>query len=162
MNSFFLNLSNIFFIKELRKRLLNTFFYLLVFRLGSYIILPGIDSSKLSGNIKGVFGLLDSFLGGAFSNISIFGLGIMPYISASIIIHLFTIMIPYFQKINQDGYFGKNKLNYITKFLTVFIAFFQSLGYLSIFVSDEIIIINKFIFFFLSVFILVSGTMFCV
>jgi len=162
MNKFFSKIKNIFSAEELRLRLLNTLYYLMVFRLGSYIVLPGIDSSKLSSDIKGIFGLLNTFLGGAFSNASIFALGIMPYISASIIMHLFTIMIPYFQKINQEGDSGRNKLNQITKILTIFIAFFQSLGYLLTFIPNEIIIIKKSFFLSFSIIILVTGTIFCV
>jgi len=162
MNKFFSKIKNILSVEELKLRLLNTLYYLMVFRLGSYIVLPGIDSSKLSSDIKGIFGLLNTFLGGAFSNASIFALGIMPYISASIIMHLFTIMVPYFQKINQEGDSGRNKLNQITKILTIFIAFFQSLGYLLTFIPNEIIIIKKSFFLSFSIIILVTGTIFCV
>ena len=76
MSEFFLKIKNIFSVKELRLRLLNTFYYLIIFRIGSYVVLPGIDSSKLSSDIKGIFGLLNTFLGGAFSNASVFALGI--------------------------------------------------------------------------------------
>jgi preprotein translocase subunit SecY len=162
MKKFFYNIKNISEITELKKRLINTIKCIIIFRIGSYIVLPGIDTSKLSGKTEGIFKLLDTFLGGAFSNISIFGLGIMPYISASIAMQIITIMIPYFQKIKQEGESGKNKINNITKLATIFIGIIQSIGYLSSFIPNEIIIIDKGIFTTLSTIILISGTMFCI
>jgi len=98
MKNFFNTIKNIFSIEDLRVRILNTLGFLIIFRLGSFVVLPGIDPSKLADNPGGILGLLDTFLGGAFSNASIFGLGIMPYISASIIVQLLTVAIPYFQR----------------------------------------------------------------
>ena len=109
MRKFFSTISNIFSIEELRTRILNTLGFLIVFRLGSFITLPGIDPSKLVDNAGGIFGLLDTFLGGAFSNASIFGLGIMPYISASIVMQLLTVAVPYFQKLQKEGDSGRKK-----------------------------------------------------
>ena len=162
MKKFFYNIKNISEITELKKRLINTIKCITIFRIGSYIVLPGIDTSKLSGKTEGIFKLLDTFLGGAFSNISIFGLGIMPYISASIAMQIITIIVPYFQKIKQEGESGKNKINNITKLATIFIGIIQSIGYLSSFIPNEIIIIDKGIFTALSTIILISGTMFCI
>src|SRR5690606_178472 len=103
MKRFISTIRNIFSIEDLRIRILNTVGFLLIFRLGSFIVLPGIDPSKLTGQAEGIFGLLDTFLGGAFSNASIFGLGIMPYISASIVLQLLTVAVPYFQRLQKEG-----------------------------------------------------------
>lgn len=161
MNKLFSTIRNIFAIEELKTRIINTIGFLIVFRLGSYIVLPGIDSSKLMGKAKGIFGLLDTFLGGAFSNASIFGLGIMPYISASIAVQLLTVAVPYFQKLQKEGQSGRTKLNQITRVLTIFIAALQSVGYLSAAISDEVITISKPSFVTSSMIILTAGTMFC-
>jgi preprotein translocase subunit SecY len=99
MKKFIATIKNIFAIEDLRTRILNTIWFIALFRLGSYVVLPGIDPSRLKSNAEGIFGLLDTFLGGAFSNASIFALGIMPYISASIVLQLLTIAVPYFQKL---------------------------------------------------------------
>jgi preprotein translocase subunit SecY len=88
---------------ELKKRILNTIWYLALFRLGSYIVLPGLDVTVITRNNEGILGLLDLFVGGAFKQRSIFALGIMPYISASIVVHIMTLLFPAFQKIQQDG-----------------------------------------------------------
>ena len=109
MRHFFRTIRNIFSIEELRVRILYTLFFLALFRLGSFVVLPGIDPSKLSGEAQGIFGLLDTFLGGAFSNASILGLGIMPYISASIVIQLLTVATPYFQRLQREGESGAGK-----------------------------------------------------
>ena len=98
---------NIFAIEDLRIRILNTLGFIAIFRLGSYVVLPGIDPNQLQSNAEGIFGLLDTLLGGAFSNASIFGLGIMPYISASIVLQLLTIAVPYFQKLQKEGESGR-------------------------------------------------------
>ncbi len=95
-------IQHIFSIEELRSRIVNTMGFLLIFRLGSYIVLPGVDPTKLTKNTSGILGLLDTFLGGAFSNASIFALGIMPYISASIVLQLLTVAVPYFQKMQKE------------------------------------------------------------
>jgi len=112
MNRFFSTIKNIFSIEELRDRILNTVGFLIIFRLGSFVVLPGVDPSKLSGDAQGIFGLLDTILGGAFSNASIFALGIMPYISASIVIQLLTVAVPYFQKMQKEGESGRKKVQY--------------------------------------------------
>ena len=161
MSKFFTTIRNIFSIEELRTRIINTVGFLMIFRLGSFIVLPGIDASKLTGEVKGIFSLLDTFLGGAFSNVSVFGLGVMPYISASIAVQLLTVAVPYFQKLQKEGQSGRKKLNQITKILTIFIAIIQSLSYLTTAVSDEVIVISKSFFLSSSLFILPAGTMAC-
>ena len=107
MNRFFNTIRNIFKIEDLRKRILYTLLIVLVYRLGSHIVLPGINPGALSAFSKstqeGLLGLLDLFSGGAFSNASIFALGVMPYISASIVIQLMTLAVPYFQRLQKEG-----------------------------------------------------------
>ena len=126
---------NIWKIDELRKRILWTVGLCAIYRLGSFVVLPGIDASQLTGlqdqTRGGLMALLDMFSGGAFSNASIFALGIMPYISASIVIQLLTMVIPSFQKLARDGESGHNKINQYTRLLTVVVLIFQSLAYLT-------------------------------
>ena len=125
---------NIWKIEELKTRLLTTLGFVAIYRLGSYVVLPGIDPNQLA-NLQhqtsgGVMGLLDMFSGGAFSNASIMALGIMPYISASIIVQLLGMAIPYFQKLQREGESGRRKINQITRYLTVVILFFQAPSYI--------------------------------
>jgi preprotein translocase subunit SecY len=161
MKKFITTINNIFSIEELRSRIVNTIGFLLIFRLGSYIVLPGIDSSKLTKNTSGILGLLDTFLGGAFSNASIFALGIMPYISASIVLQLLTVAVPYFQKMQKEGESGRKKINQITRILTIFITLAQSIGYITATIPSEAIMIDKTMFTMSSLVILTTGTMFC-
>jgi preprotein translocase subunit SecY len=150
-------------VKELRYRVFNTIGFLFIFRLGAYIALPGVDVSKLSRKLTGFMGLLDTFLGGTFNNVSIFSLGVMPYISASISVNLLTIILPYFQRLQKENEAGRNTLNQITKLLAIAIAFFQAFGYLfSPAISSEIIMIDKTFFIVSSMFILVAGSVFCI
>jgi preprotein translocase subunit SecY len=162
MKNFFNNIKRIFSVPELKSRILNTMGLILIFRLGAFIVLPGIDATKLTGKATGILGLLDIFLGGAFSNVSIFGLGVMPYISASIAVQLLTIAVPYFQKIQREGQSGRKTLGNITKVVTLVLAVIQSISYLAATVSDELLLINKSLFFTLSIFVLPAGTMACV
>jgi len=161
MRKFFATFKRIFTIPELRGRILTTIGLLLVFRLGAFIVLPGIDATRITGKAKGILGLLDIFLGGAFSNISIFGLGVVPYISASIAVQLLTVAVPYFQKIQREGQAGRKTLSNITKALTIGIAMVQSASYLAAAVSDDLIMISKPLFFISSLLILPAGTMAC-
>ena len=162
MIKLFTVIKDIFSIQELRERILNTIFFLIIFRLGSFVVLPGIDPSKLQTDATGIFGLLDTFLGGAFSNASIFALGIMPYISASIVVQLLGVTMPYFQKLQKDGDSGRKKLNQITRYLTIALTSFQSIAYLTATIPPEAILVsNKLFFTVSSVIILVSGTIFC-
>ncbi len=128
-------LKNIFKIEDLRSRLGITFFMILIYRLGSYVVLPGLDPAQL-GALKsqtkdGLLGLLDMFSGGAFSNASVFALGIMPYISASIVVQLLTIAVPYFQRLQKEGESGRKRMNQITRYLTVIILIFQGPAFLT-------------------------------
>ena len=161
MKKFITTIRNIFSIEELRTRILNTIGFLIIFRLGSFVVLPGVDPSLLAENQGGVFGLLDAFLGGAFSRAAIFGLGIMPYISASIVIQLLTVAVPYFQKLQKEGDSGRKKITQITRVLTIAITLGQSIAYLSTAVAPEAIVIDRTFFTISSMILLTSGTIFC-
>ena len=128
-------LKNIWNITELKDRILFTLFILVVYRFGAQITLPGIDSSQLGGlesqTSDGILGLLNAFTGGAFANASIFALGIMPYISASIVVQLMGIAIPYLQKLQKEGASGQKKITQITRWLTIGICLVQAPGYLA-------------------------------
>jgi preprotein translocase subunit SecY len=132
---FFETIRNIWKIEDLKSRITTTLGLLLIYRLGSFVVIPGIDPNQLanleSQTREGVLGLLDMFSGGAFSNASIFALGIMPYISASIVIQLMGIAIPYFQRLQREGESGRRRINQITRYLTVVILLFQAPGYIA-------------------------------
>jgi preprotein translocase subunit SecY len=134
MKKFIETLKNIYKIEDLRSRLGITLLLLLIYRLGSYVSLPGVDPAQLAQlkdqTSEGLLGLLDMFSGGAFSKASIFALGIMPYISASIVIQLLGIAVPYFQRMQKEGESGRRKINQITRYLTVVILIFQGSAYL--------------------------------
>lgn len=127
-------LKNIWKIEDLRMKLLTTILFIMIYRFGSYVVLPGIDPGSLealkSQTSGGLMSLLDMFSGGAFSNASIFALGIMPYISASIVVQLLSIAVPYFQKMQREGESGRRKINQITRYLTVAILLLQGPSYL--------------------------------
>ncbi len=163
MKKFFTTIKNIFSIEDLRIRILNTIGFLIVFRLGSFVVLPGIDPAileQVGGQAQGIFGLLNTFLGGAFSRASIFALGIMPYISASIVMQLMQVAVPYFQKMQKEGESGRNRMNQITRALTIVITLAQSIGYLATTIPTEAIMIDPFLFRISAMIVLVSGTMF--
>ncbi len=127
-------IKNIWRIEDLRKRLLITLFFVAVYRFGSFIVLPGIDPTRLDQlseqTSEGLMSLLNMFSGGAFSHASIFALGIMPYISASIVVQLLAVAVPYFQKMQREGESGRRKINQITRYLTVAILLFQAPMYM--------------------------------
>ena len=127
-------LKNIWKIEDLRNRILITVLFVAIYRFGSYVVLPGIDANMLTRlheqTGEGLMSLLNMFSGGAFSNASIFALGIMPYISASIVIQLLAIAVPYFQKLQREGESGRRKINQYTRYLTICILVFQAPAYL--------------------------------
>ena len=121
-------------VEDLRQRLLITILFTAIYRFGSFVVLPGINPAKLdqlqSQTSGGLMSLLDMFSGGAFSNASIFALGIMPYISASIVMQLLAVAVPYFQKMQREGESGRKKINWYTRVLTIAILLFQAPSYL--------------------------------
>ena len=164
-------LKNIYKIEELRKRILYTLGLLLVYRLGCFVVIPGINpnalgegsaiDSQLEGN--GLLGLLNVFSGGAFGNAAIFALGVMPYITASIIIQLMGIMIPYFQKMQKEGESGRRKMNQWTRMLTIIVLLIQGPAYITNLyhqVPEAFVYGNTFLFLAYATVILIAGTMF--
>ncbi len=135
MKRFIQTLKNIWSIEDLRKRILYTIGLVLIYRIGSYVVLPGVDPSQLSvmrkQGTEGLMGLLNMFSGGAFSNASIFALGIMPYITASIVIQLLVMVVPKFQKMQREGESGRRKMNQITRGLTVIVTAMQAPAYIT-------------------------------
>ncbi len=160
MNKFITAIKNIFAIEDLRTRILNTLFFIAIYRLGSYVVLPGVDPTRLKTGAAGLFGILDTLLGGAFSHASIFALGIMPYISASIVLQLLTIAVPYFQKLQKEGESGRKKINQYTRILTIPIVLAQSVGFIATINAEAIT--NPGTFFTISTMLIITaGTLFC-
>lgn len=158
---------NIWKIDDLRSRILTTLGLVVIYRLGSKVVLPGIDPTQLSNLVdqtsSGVMGLLNMFSGGAFANASIMALGIMPYISASIFIQLLGIAVPYFQRMMREGESGRRKINQITRYLTVFILLFQAPGYIAnlhMQLPESAFITSGWLFTVSSTIILTAGSMF--
>ena len=164
-------LKNIYKIEELRKRVIYTIGLLLVYRLGSFVVIPGINpnalgegsayASQLEGN--GLLGLLDVFSGGAFGNAAIFALGVMPYITASIIIQLMGMMVPYFQKMQKEGESGRRKMNQWTRLLTIVVLCLQGPAYVANLYArmpEAFVYGGTFLFFAYATVILIAGTMF--
>ena len=174
MKKFIETIRNIYKIEELRKRILYTLGIILIYRLGSYVVLPGVDPNMLTNlqnqGSSGLMGLLNMFSGGAFSHASIFALGIMPYISASIVIQLLGMAIPYFQRLQREGESGTRKINQITRYLTVAIVAFQAPAYIANLVSQvpanaitpfSLAVTRPPVYFWVSsTIILISGTLF--
>lgn len=135
MKRFIETIKNIFKIEDLRKRILYTLGIILIYRLGTHIVLPGVHPGALAEFSKqsseGLLGMLDLFSGGAFSKASIFALGIMPYISASIVIQLLTLVVPYFQRLQKEGESGRKQINKITRYLTVAVVAIQAPAYIA-------------------------------
>jgi preprotein translocase subunit SecY len=162
-------IKNVWKIDELRNRILVTLSLLLVYRFGAQVVLPGIDAAQLEnlqdGTADGIFGLLNAFTGGAFANASVFALGIMPYISASIVVQLMGIAIPYLQKLQKEGASGQKKITQITRWLTIAICLVQAPGYLASLttafgIPESAILLDSTVFYISSVIILVTGTIF--
>jgi len=167
VKKFIETLKNIYKIEDLRNRIIYTLGILLIYRLGSFIVIPGVDPSQLTAlkqqTESGIMGLLNMFSGGAFANASIFALGIMPYISASIVIQLLGMAIPYFQRLQREGESGRRKINQITRYLTVFILILQAPAYLKnlqIQLPESAFVVKGSFFMFSSIIILTGGTMF--
>lgn len=162
MKKFFTTLSHIWKIEDLRARILFTLLCLLIYRIGSFIVLPGVDSASLdSAQAKeGILGLLNMFAGGSFSRASIFALGVMPYISASIVVQLLGIAVPYFQKLQKEGESGRKKINQFTRYLTIIITALQAIGYVRSQISPDARLLSEPMFTISSMFILTAGTMF--
>ena len=169
MKNFIETLKNVWKIEELKNKILFTLLMLVVYRFGAHVTLPGIDAAQLGGlegqTKEGIGSILDMFTGGSFSKASVFALGIMPYISASIVVQLMGIAIPYLQKLQKDGESGRKKLNQITRWLTIGITLLQGPGYIynlyrTIPNSAFLLGFDSFSFLFSSVLILTTGTIF--
>src|SRR5476651_2531080 len=160
MKKLFTTLSNIWKIDDLRVRITNTLLFLLIYRIGSFVVLPGVNPASLNSMTasSGLTGLLNMFAGGSFSRASIFALGVMPYISASIVVQLLGIAVPHFAKLQKEGESGRNKLNQWTRYLTIAITALQAVGYVKSQVAARLI--GEQYFTILSVFVLTSGTLF--
>jgi preprotein translocase subunit SecY len=162
-------LKNIWAIDELKNRILITLFFLAIYRLGAQVVLPGVDynviaDAKIAGG-GGLLGLLNAFTGGAFANASVFALGIMPYISASIVVQLMGVAVPYLQKLQKEGESGRRTITQITRWLTIAICIIQAPAYLyglgALGVPDSAFILGKgFSFIIPAVIILVTGCIF--
>jgi preprotein translocase subunit SecY len=175
MKKFVEKIRNIWSIEELRDRIINTLMFLLIYRIGTFIILPGVNSAELAG-LQGqtdgsILEIINLFAGGAFARGAIFALGIMPYISASIVIQLMSIAVPYFQRLQKEGEDGRRKINQITRILTIAITSVQAYGYLVNITSNganagALLFVNnpeamsQGMFMFVNVFLLTAGTMF--
>ena len=166
MKKFIETIRNIYNIEELRKRIGYTILLVLVYRLGSFILLPGLDPEVLKGGIagtqEGLVGLLNMFSGGAFGNASIFALGVMPYISASIVVQLLGMFVPSFRKMQMEGESGRRKMNQITRYLTVLVLAIQGPAYVAgmIPAAARTTTWSPFVFNLVSTIILMAGSMF--
>ncbi len=159
------NFRNIFKIEELKERILYVVGILMIYRIGSYVTLPGVDASQLvqsTGDASSLLGLFDMFVGGAFSRAGVFALGIMPYITAAIIIQLMGAVVPYFQKLQREGEEGRRKINRITRYGTVGITAVQAIGFAInlMATSPNAIVVSNITFVITSVIILTAGTTF--
>jgi preprotein translocase subunit SecY len=170
MSKLIQTIRNIFQIDELRQRILFTLGVLLAVRIGSFITIPGVDVGGLqaansTGGASGLFGMYDMFVGGAFSNAAIFALGIMPYISASIILQIAGVVLPELQKIQREGEDGRRKINQYTRYLTVLIAALQAWGVTTKIIGTtsangaSVVLDQSFLWIISSVMIMTAGTM---
>ncbi|WP_026167351.1 preprotein translocase subunit SecY [Balneola vulgaris] len=159
------NFRNIFKIEDLKNRIFYTIGILMVYRAGSYITLPGVDASALisgASDASSLLGLFDLFVGGAFSRAGVFALGIMPYITASIIIQLAGAIVPYFQKLQREGEEGRRKITQLTRYGTVVITAFQAIAFSInlIATAPQAIVVNEFAFTITAMIVLTAGTVF--
>ncbi|WP_138432226.1 preprotein translocase subunit SecY [Fodinibius saliphilus] len=159
------NFRNIFKIEELKNRIFYVIGILMVYRIGSYVTLPGVDATQLvqqTGNASSLLGLFDMFVGGAFSRAGVFALGIMPYITAAIIIQLMGAVVPYFQKLQREGEDGRRKINRLTRYGTIGITLIQSIGFAInlMATSPNAIVVSNFTFVLTSMIVLTAGTAF--
>lgn len=159
------NFRNIFKIEDLRDRILYVVGILLVYRIGSYVTMPGVDANMLTqqaGDASSLLGLFDLFVGGAFSRAGVFALGIMPYITAAIIIQLMGAAVPYFQKLQREGEEGRRKINRLTRYGTVGITAVQAIGFAINLIasSPNAIVVSNATFIFTSIIVLTAGTTF--
>ena len=167
MKKFINTLKDIYTIEELRSKIALTFLLIFVYRIGSFIVIPGIDPNGLAdlsaSGQGGILGLLDAFVGGSFTRASVFALGIMPYISASIAVQLATLVIPYFQRLQKEGESGRKKITQLTRYLTIAVTAFQAVGYVTFLrsIAGNAITVNPFLFSASTLFTLVGGTIFC-
>jgi preprotein translocase subunit SecY len=169
VKKFITTLKNIWSIEELRSKIVYTLLLILVFRVGAHIVLPGINpesvTKAMEGSRQGILGLIDTFAGGAFHQASIFALGIMPYISASIFMQLMTVLVPQFQKMQKEGESGRKKINQYTRYLTVIVTAVQASAYVAFLKgltqnNGGIIDSYKDYFWLSTVIILTAGTLF--
>ena len=167
MKKFISTLQNIYSIPDLRSRIGNTLLFILIYRIGSYVVLPGVDPAQLDAlqaqTADGILGLISMFTGGAFANASIFALGIMPYISASIVLQLAGLAVPALQKMQREGESGRKKIAQYTRYLTVIICAFQGPGYIANLqaqLPDTAFLVDPSFFWFTSWLILITGTVF--
>ena len=168
MKKFFTTLQNIWGIEDLRQRILLTLGLVFIYRVGTYIALPGLDPNALvamqNAGKSGILGLVNLFAGGAFSRASVFALGIMPYISASIAVQLLTIVVPQFQKMSKEGESGRRQLNQWTRILTVIVTVFQGFAYVQYLEKSTngavSPLISPYLFTISTVVVLTAGTLF--
>jgi len=164
MKKFLTTISNIWKIEDLRVRITNTLLFLLIYRVGSFVVLPGVNYAALSNQKakEGLVGLLNMFAGGSFSRASIFALGVMPYISASIVMQLLGIAVPYFAKMQKEGESGRNKINQWTRYLTIAITAPQAVAYLHSQITPDAIYpaMSATAFVIMNTFVLTAGTLF--
>jgi len=161
MKKLITTLTNIWKIDDLRTRILNTLLFLLIYRIGCHEVLPGVNPHALaSGQKEGLLGLLDMFAGGSFSRSAIFALGVMPYISASIVVQLLGIAVPYFQKMQKEGESGRQKMNQITRYLTLGITLLQAFAYVRTQIEPSAKTIADPLFTILTAIVLTGGTLF--
>jgi preprotein translocase subunit SecY len=162
MKKFFTTISNIWKIEDLRVRIINTLLFLLIYRVGSFVVLPGVDHASLSDQkaTGGLVGLINMFAGGSFSRSSIFALGVMPYISASIVMQLLGIAVPYFSKMQKEGESGRSKINQWTRYLTIAITAPQAVAYLHSQIPADTLLMPYTTFVILNTFVLTASTLF--